>query len=356
MKTEIVKVAPDNDNITSSLSDITRAAEILKSGGLVVFPTETVYGLGGDATNPASAEKIFSAKGRPKDNPLIIHIENPEDAALYAKTTPLFYRLAEKFMPGPLTVILESRDSVPRQTRGGLDTVAVRCPEHPIARAFISAAGVAVAAPSANLSGSPSPTNAPHVIDDMYGRVDVIIDGGECDFGLESTIVKIENENTVTLLRPGKITPDELSLVCNVNVASAVVSELKAGEIALSPGMKYRHYAPASPVRLLDGDRDDVVKYVKEQGNNKFAILVYSEDKDYFAKKLPSARLYELGSIKNESAQAHELFKILREADKESFDVIYAPLPKAEGIGLALYNRLIRAAAHTIVNLRAANT
>ncbi|MBQ8321937.1 MAG: threonylcarbamoyl-AMP synthase [Clostridia bacterium] len=354
MKTEIIKIDPDN--ITPSLSDIKRAAEILKSGGLVVFPTETVYGLGGDATNPASAEKIFSAKGRPKDNPLIIHIENAEDAALYAKTTPLYYRLAEKFMPGPLTVILESKDTVPYQTRGGLETVAVRCPENPVARAFISLAGVAVAAPSANLSGSPSPTNASHVIDDMYGRVDVIIDGGECDFGLESTIVKIENENTVTLLRPGKITLDELSLVCNVNVASAVVSELKAGEIALSPGMKYRHYAPASPVRLLDGERDDVLKYVKEQGNNKFAILVYSEDKDYFAKQLPSASLYELGSIKNESAQAHELFKILRDADKESFDVIYAPLPKAEGIGLALYNRLIRAAAHTIVNLRAANT
>ena len=350
MKTEIIKVSPDN--ISESLSDIKRAADILKSGGLVVFPTETVYGLGGDATNPASAEKIFAAKGRPKDNPLIIHIENPSDAEFYTVTSPLYYCLAEKFMPGPLTVILESKETVPRQTRGGLSTVAVRCPENPIARAFIGAAGVAVAAPSANLSGSPSPTNAPHVIDDMYGRVDVIIDGGECDFGLESTIVKIEDDNTVTLLRPGRITPDELSLVCNVNVASAVTSELKAGEIALSPGMKYRHYAPKAPLMLLDGAPSDAVEYIREQNSKKIAVLTYSEDYQYFAKNLPDIILYDMGSVNNESAQAHELFRILRDADKERFDIIYAPLPRMQGIGLALYNRLIRAAAHTIVNIR----
>lgn len=350
MNTEIIKVSPDN--ISASLSDIERAADILKRGGLVVFPTETVYGLGGDATNPTSAEKIFAAKGRPKDNPLIIHIEKPSDAEIYAVTSPLYYRLAEKFMPGPLTVIMESKDTIPYETRGGLSTVAVRCPENPIARAFIAAAGVAVAAPSANLSGSPSPTNAPHVIDDMYGRVNVIIDGGECDFGLESTIVKIEDDSTVTLLRPGRITPDELSLICNVNVASAVTSELKAGEVALSPGMKYRHYAPKAPLLLLDGTPSDAVEYIMAQEHEKIAVLTYSEDYQYFSKNLPHITLYDMGSVNNECVQAHELFRILRDADKEKFDVIYAPLPRMEGIGLALYNRLIRAAAHTIVNIR----
>ena len=201
-------------------------------------------------------------------------------------------------------------------------------------------------------SGSPSPSCGAHVISDLNGRIDAIIDGGECDFGLESTIVKIEDDITVTLLRPGRITLDELSLICNVNVASAVTSELKAGEVALSPGMKYRHYAPKAPLLLLDGTPSDAVEYIMAQEHEKIAVLTYSEDYQYFSKNLPHITLYDMGSENNECAQAHELFRILRDADKENFNVIYAPLPRMEGIGLALYNRLIRAAAHTIVNIR----
>ena len=211
MTTKIIKVDPNR--IADSIDDIVYAANILRQGGLVVFPTETVYGLGGDGTNSYAAEKIFSAKGRPSDNPLIIHISTPEEAEEYAFTSELYYKLAKKYMPGPLTVILKSKESIPVQTRGGLNTIAVRCPSNSIARELIKLAGVPIAAPSANLSGSPSPTRASHVVDDMNGRVEIIIDGGECDFGLESTIVKVNDDGTLVLLRPGKITIDELSLI-----------------------------------------------------------------------------------------------------------------------------------------------
>ena len=189
MNTKIIKISYSDLNGTEMLAE---AASVIKRGGLVVFPTETVYGLGGDATNPDAARKIYQAKGRPSDNPLIIHISTPSQADEYAYTNEVYYKLASKFMPGPLTLVLKSKDSVPIATRGGLDTVAVRCPENPIARKLISLSGTPIAAPSANLSGKPSPTKASHVIEDMMGRVDMIIDGGESDFGLESTILKFE--------------------------------------------------------------------------------------------------------------------------------------------------------------------
>ena len=205
IKTELLNARMDT---AEGIANIERAAACIRAGGLVVFPTETVYGLGADGTSAEAAEKIYKAKGRPSDNPLIIHIADPTDASLYAEVNSLYFRLAEAFMPGPLTVVMRAKESVPMQTRGGLATVAVRCPEHPVANLLIEKAGVCIAAPSANLSGKPSPTDASQVAEDMMGRVDIILDDGSADFGLESTIVKIEDSGILTLLRPGKISPE----------------------------------------------------------------------------------------------------------------------------------------------------
>ena len=349
MITEIVALR--SDSIDDAV--LARAAEIIKSGGLVAFPTETVYGLGADATNPEAAKSIFVAKGRPQDNPLIIHIHEPSEAEKYTFTTELYYKLAEEFMPGPITVILPSRDSVPRETRGGLDTVAVRCPENPIARALIKASGVPIAAPSANLSGSPSPTSAKHVIADMNGRCAMIIDGGDADFGLESTIVKIEDDTSVTLLRPGKITVGDLEAACiHVNIADAVLDKLKDDQVALSPGMKYKHYAPTADVVLLDSAAAVVsAGYIKGFAAQNIAILAYDEDVELYRELLPYAEVYCFGKKDDALTQARNLFALLREADERSFDYIFAPLPSTEGVALALYNRMIRAAAHKIIRL-----
>ena len=349
MKTSVVLISVSDKDYGEKISN---AARIINNGGLVVFPTETVYGLGADATNPEAAKAIFSAKGRPSDNPLIIHLAKPEDAEKYTVTCDLYYDLAREFMPGPLTVILEAKDSIPMETRASLPTVAVRCPENKIARDFIEASGVPIAAPSANLSGTPSPTSAKHVVDDMMGRVDMILDGGDCDFGLESTIVKIENDNEVTLLRPGKITVEELErVVRRVNIADAVADKLADGAVVLSPGMKYRHYAPTAPLELIDGDADKTARYIKREPFHSVAVIAYSEEIEFFATEIPYASVYEFGRRDDEELQAHMLFSLLREIDKEGYEKIYAPLPKKNGVGLALYNRMIRAAAHKIVKL-----
>ncbi len=331
---------------------IARCAEILCAGGLVAFPTETVYGLGACATDSLAAKKIYAAKGRPSDNPLIIHIASPDDAEKYAHTSPLYFRLAKAFMPGPLTVIMPKRDIIPDSVTGGLNTVAVRCPAHECARELIEAAGVAIAAPSANLSGSPSPTCAAHVRADMSGKIDAIIDGGECEIGLESTIVSISGD-TLTLLRPGAVTADALRCVCeDVRISPAVTEALKADERPLSPGMKYRHYAPSIPLVLLTGERELVMKYLHNAQNaQKCAILCYSEELD----ELRCERLIDIGSSADLQTQAHRIFGALRDADKLDCDIIYAHLPPKDGLGLALYNRLIRAAAHTVVQVTANN-
>lgn len=350
MTTKVVIV--DLENINSSENELKNAAETLLRGGLVAFPTETVYGLGGDGTNPEAAKRIYQAKGRPSDNPLIIHIARPADAEKYTYTNETYYKLAQRFMPGPLTVVLKAKESVPSETRGGLSTVAVRCPSHPVARRLIELCGRPIAAPSANLSGSPSPTEACHVIDDMQGRIDVIIDGGKCDIGLESTIVKIEDDGSMVLLRPGRITVSELAFVAPIVIADAVTDRLAEGEVALSPGMKYRHYATKAPIALIDGDFDATVGYIKSQAKDNIAIICYNDDSEDMARSLPEADIYLLGSKDDPEEQAHHLFSILRDADKHNYDMIYAPLPSKDGVGLALYNRMIRAAAHTVINLR----
>lgn len=334
---------------TSVLSE---CANIIKRGGLVAFPTETVYGLGADATDKDAATKIYTAKGRPSDNPLIIHVATPEDADKYAYTDELYYKLARAFMPGPLTVIMKKKNIIPSEVTGGLDTVAVRCPSHAIARELISYAGVAIAAPSANLSGSPSPTCAKHVISDMNGVIDAIIDGGECDIGLESTIVKID-EDKLILLRPGAITADALGCVCeHVEISTAVTELLSENERPLSPGMKYKHYAPSVPLVLLEGENDKVMTFLHNAQNaEKCAILCYHEELD----ALRSERLVDIGAKEDLATQAQRLFAALRRVDELDADIIYAHLPPRDGLGLALYNRLIRAAAHTVLHVTASN-
>jgi len=342
METKIIRIS----NAETDLQAIKDAALIIKNGGLVAFPTETVYGLGADATDKTAAQKIYAAKGRPSDNPLIIHISKAEDAEEYAYTSSLYYKLAKAFMPGPLTVIMPKKYTVPNEVTGGLDSVAVRCPSHEIARVLIDAAGVAIAAPSANLSGTPSPTCAQHVIKDMSGRIDAIIDGGECDIGLESTIVKIVDEDKLVLLRPGAITADALSCVCeSVEISPAVMNALKKDERPLSPGMKYRHYAPSAPLVLIDGTPDAATAFFKKaQAEEKCIILCYSEE----ISKLNPTNVIDIGSKNGLEEQAKRLFSALRMADTLEADIIYAHLPSRDGLGLALYNRMIRAAAHTV--------
>lgn len=344
MQTQIINIDPQKIDIKK----IQECAEILKSGGLVAFPTETVYGLGTVATDASAAKKIYAAKGRPSDNPLIIHIAEPTDAERYAYTCPLYYKLANAFMPGPLTVILPKKDTVPSEVTGGLNTVALRCPAHPIAKALIAEADVAIAAPSANLSGSPSPTEGQHVIDDMNGRIEAIISGGSAEIGLESTIVKIDGD-ALTLLRPGAITRDALLCVCeHVDIASAVTEALKENERPLSPGMKYRHYAPNAPLVLLNGESEDIQKFIIEQSQKeKILMLAYTEE----ILHLSSVNTIDIGARNDLQTQAKKLFSALRAANDMELDRIYAHLPTQSGLGLALYNRMIRAAAHTVMKV-----
>lgn len=345
MNTVIVKI---EDPKTQS-AQVECAAALIRAGGLVVMPTETVYGLGGDATNPLSAQKIYAAKGRPSDNPLIIHLSDPRDAEKYAVTNDLYYKLARAFMPGPLTVILPKKDTVPYETTGGLETVAVRCPSHPVARAIINAAGVPIAAPSANISGRPSATAVKYVIEDFDGKVDMIIDGGESEIGLESTIVLITKDSGLILLRPGAITYDALCCVCdNVTVSPTLEGTLSEDERPLSPGMKYRHYAPSAKFVLLDGNEDSIIKFLKEEQKRcRCAVLCYDEEVELLSEGL----LLPIGKRGDLKAHAKMLFARLRECDALSPDVIYAHIPDKSGLGLALYNRMIRAAAHTVLKI-----
>ena len=345
MKTEIIKI----DWPAGAEHELSRAAGILRAGGLVVFPTETAYGLGGDATDPGAAHKIYAAKGRPSNNPLIIHIATPDDAGQYAVTNELYFRLARAFMPGPLTVILPKRPIIPKEVTGGLDTVAVRCPSHPVAHALISMFGRPIAAPSANISGRPSPTSVEYCISDLNGKVDMIIDGGECDIGLESTIVMIK-DNGVVLLRPGAVTYDALCCVCeNVELSAAAEGISTSDERPIAPGMMYRHYAPSSPFVLLDGDEASFIPYVRARraGGEKCAVICSADE----AQMLGNTDTVLYGNPHDLNMQAHRLFSALREADALGCQVIYARKPPTDGLGLALYNRMIRAASHTVIKI-----
>lgn len=343
MKTLIVKTSPESIDRTV----IKTAADIIKNGGLVAFPTETVYGLGADAERADTAEKIYKAKGRPSDNPLIIHIARAEDAEKYAYTNSLYYKLTSAFSPGPLTVILPKKKTVPDAVTGGLDTVAIRIPSNKIAQAIIEGAGVAIAAPSANTSGKPSPTKAQHVKEDLFGKVDMIIDGGDCEIGLESTVVKV-SEDEITLLRPGAVDVHMLSAVCeNVTVSHAILEKLDKGEKAESPGMMYKHYAPDVPVYLIEGDDERVTEFFKRklQDDPSTGILCYIDSKDTVTGK--NVKYLERSPIK----QANVLFGYLREYNSSDAKEIYSVIPESDGVGLAVLNRLMRAAGFKIIKV-----
>lgn len=344
MITDIVKITdPSDDRVC-----LQRAGEIIRRGGLVAFPTETVYGLGASAYDPKAVLSIFAAKGRPADNPLIVHVADPADAELVAYADDLYYELAKRFMPGPLTVILPKKDVVPLEVTAGLETVAVRCPSDPIAHELIVEAGVPIAAPSANRSGRPSPTTAKHVIEDMDGIIDMIIDGGDSEFGLESTVIKAEKDGGCIVLRPGAVTPEMLSECCRyVMVAEAVTDPDKAGDKPQSPGMKYRHYAPAAELILIDGTDDEFEKYLLNHGSSECAVICSDEDIIKYSNMIPLS----FGHNGDVHEYAHRLFSLLRQADELGASRIYAKLPSKDGESLAIYNRIIRAAGCRVIKL-----
>ncbi len=336
--------------LNTSEEDISLAASFIKDGGVVGMPTETVYGLAADALNEDAVRKIFEAKGRPADNPLIVHIAEFEDIEKYglvSKVPLIAKKLAKRFWPGPLTIIMPKSDKVPKVTTGGLDTVAVRLPEDENARRLIKASEAPLAAPSANISGSPSPTTAAHVFGDMNGKIPAIIDGGECRVGLESTVVSVKDD-VVTVLRPGGVTVEDLSSVCdNVVVCDAVLNKLKEGEKALSPGMKYKHYSPAARVCLVKGEDKSFYEFVNNQDSSSTVALCYEEDKKHI--DIPTI---VMGKRADLEAQAHNLFADLRLIDElEGVNTAYVRCPEAEGIGMAVLNRLIRAAGFEIISL-----
>ena len=326
---------------------ILRAAEILKHGGLVAIPTETVYGLAANALDETAVGHIFEAKGRPQDNPLIVHIARLEDWEPLVTGIPDRARLlAEHFWPGPLTIILPKSGRIPSAVSAGLDTVAVRCPSHPAARAVIEAAGLPLAAPSANTSGRPSPTCANHVLHDLGGKIDAVLDGGECGVGLESTVVSLCGL-TPRLLRPGGVTPEQLREVLGeVEIDPAVLSRLEEGQKVLSPGMKYKHYSPRSRVVILDGNGAQYRTYLLSHLNEKPAALCFEEDLP-----LPGVPSVCYGSEQEPDSQAHRLFDALRQVDDLDAGVVYARCPDKNGVGLAVYNRLIRAAGFEVIRL-----
>lgn len=333
---------------------IMQAGEIIRNGGLVAFPTETVYGLGGDGLNPDSSCKIYAAKGRPSDNPLIIHIYRMEDLEVLVKEIPESARkLAEAFWPGPLTMILPKADVVPKETTGGLDTVAVRMPSHKVALAFIKAAGGFVAAPSANLSGKPSPTLAKYVLEDMDGRIDMIIDGGDIAIGLESTIVDLTGDVPM-ILRPGYITLDMLKDVLGEVTMDPTLMDGDCKERPKAPGMRYRHYAPKGDMLIIEGEPEKVVveinTLVKEshQKGYKTGVIATAEN----AEKYRADVVKVVGNRGDDTAIAASLYRILREFDDEEVDAIYSESFAADGIGQAIMNRLLKAAGHKYIKIQ----
>ena len=329
--------------LTPDEKDIQIAGKILAGGGLVAFPTETVYGLGADALNDGAVKNIYAAKGRPSDNPLIVHIAEKDDIKpLVKEVTPKAKALMDAFFPGPLTIILPKSDKIGKTVSGGLDTVAVRMPINETAHALIKASGCPIAAPSANTSGLPSPTRAKYVIDDMMGKIDAIIDGGDCEYGVESTVITLATE-VPTLLRPGAITKEMLeSVIGEVYVAPAVLEGMKDNEVAASPGMKYKHYAPKAKVVIVKGDKEKYEKFVNSR-KNAYALCF---DGDNIA--IPKVTY---GRENDDLSQARELFDALRHLDELGAKKVYAHIPHKDGVGMAVYNRLIRAAAFCIIDL-----
>ena len=355
MDTKIVRLLNEENMDDRSLRE---AGEILRSGGLVAFPTETVYGLGGDALNPDSSRKIYAAKGRPSDNPLIVHIYRTKDLYQVASMVPeSAIRLAEAFWPGPLTMILPKSDLVPKETTGGLDTVAVRLPSHLAARKMIEYAGGFVAAPSANLSGRPSPTMAKYVVEDMNGRVDMILDGGEVGIGLESTIIDL-TVDPPQILRPGFITGEMLSEVLGKVENDITLFSADSGQAPRAPGMKYRHYAPKGNLVIVQGERKKVVDFVNERLREaekkgiKTGVIAASDTSNLYEGDVVKT----IGDRRDEEVIARRLYGILREFDDENVQEMYSESfgdgsGAGGGLGQAIMNRLLKAAGHQVVRV-----
>ena len=349
METKIYKITEDHP----AVPEIEEAGKIIQSGGLVAFPTETVYGLGGDALNPESSKKIYAAKGRPSDNPLIVHIAKREDLDFLVKEIPeSAVKLMDRFWPGPLTIIFKKSEAVPLETTGGLETVAVRFPSHKVAAELIKAGGGYIAAPSANLSGKPSPTLARYVLEDLNGRVDAIIDGGDIPIGLESTIVDATGEVPV-ILRPGFITPEMLNEVLGEVETDPTISDANCKERPKAPGMRYRHYAPKGELTVYEGAPEAVVKAVNEAAEEaiklgqKTCVIATTETAELYRADVVKI----IGSRKNEEEVAASLYRILRECDDEGIEKIYSESFSDTGLGMAIMNRLMKAAGNRKVTL-----
>lgn len=349
IKTEMIKINPQ----VIDLKAIAHAGEILKKGGLVAFPTETVYGLGGDATNPDASHKIYSAKGRPSDNPLIVHITNMKALEeMVAQVPQTAYLLAERFWPGPLTMIFQKNDRIPYETTGGMDTVAVRMPSDPIARALIDASTGYIAAPSANTSGRPSPTQAEHVAQDLSGKIDMIIDGGPVDIGLESTIVDL-TEEVPMILRPGYITLEMMQEVLGeVRVDPGLIAA-DSDRKPKAPGMKYRHYAPKADLKVVEGKTERVVQTINRlcaelmDQEKRVGIIATEETKALYKR----GTVISIGARDDEEAIARHLYGSLRQFDELGVDAIFSESFETAKMGQAIMNRLLKAAGHQVLEV-----
>ncbi len=339
METKFLKATNESINLACSL---------LKQGEVVAVPTETVYGLAGDCTNPEAIKKIFAAKGRPADNPLIVHISSLEMLdGIVSEIPETAKKLADAFWPGPLTIIMKKGSKVCKETTAGLDSVGIRMPSHPVARTIIEQSNTPFSAPSANISGKPSPTNANDVFEDMNGKIPLVIDGGECDAGIESTVVSVLGDKPI-ILRPGVVTKEQMEAVLNqeVLVANEVTKGVSDNSKVLSPGMKYKHYSPNAKVIILQGSFEKFKDYVsKNKTETTYALCFDGED------KLLTVPSICFGSETNEAEQAKKLFSALRTLDKKGATLVFARCPKTTGISLAVYNRLIRSAGFDIIKL-----
>lgn len=327
---------------------IKKAAELIKQGQVVAFPTETVYGLGANVFDENAVKKIFEAKGRPNDNPLIVHVAKKEDILKVAREIPLNAQLLiDKFMPGPLTIVLPKREEISPWVTGNMDTVGIRIPEHKGAREFIEACGVPIPAPSANSSGKPSPTSAEHVYEDLAGKIPMILDGGECDKGVESTVISLCGK-TPLLLRPGVITYEMLSEVLGkVDIHPSVLKD-GAVDKAASPGMKYKHYSPKARVVIVDGSKNAACRFYDFALNmGKNPVIVWKEEELYYFKERNVRSLYKNNDT---LIAAKNLFKLLRQTDKEGFDTVFITSVPVNNAGLSVMNRLLRAAAFTVLD------
>jgi len=323
------------------------AAQIIKDGGLVAIPTETVYGLGADGLNEAAVAKIFAVKGRPQDNPLILHVAGAEEIEKFCHDIPASaYALADAFWPGPLTMVLPARDTVPKCTTAGLPTVAVRCPDCDVTRQIIRLAGVPIAAPSANISGKPSTTTAQHVLHDHDGKIELIVDGGPCRVGVESTIVDLTEERP-RLLRPGGITPEQLIAVLgDLVVDKAVTAQIDKDAVVKAPGMKYKHYAPQSEVIIVAGSREKAAAYIHRHFQPGDRVLCFEEELPLYTNCNPLS----YGKESDASTLSAGLFAALRKLDDPGISKVYARCPEGGGVAYAVQNRLKKAAGFRIIN------